>query len=143
MGRALAAGLTLLILGGCAATQYEPETVDTARDRLPPITPAMATTQEFVDGYKAVEAGNFAAAEPLLARSLELEPNDPYALLAMGAVMERTGRIYEATTYYNSAIRYGTVSPLGEIKSIDGSPLPEADTVSDVARVNLTRIDGS
>jgi Tfp pilus assembly protein PilF len=105
------------------------------------MNPAFATTTEFMDAYDALGRSDFVAAEPLLTRSLEQEPNDPYALLSMGAVMERTGRLYQATIYYRSAARYGAATPVEKSISIDGDDRHQAKSVRDLALLNLARIE--
>ena len=137
----LIAGVAALLLAGCAeAFRYDPETVESVSGRLPPVVPASATTQAFTDGYAALESGDYATAEAMLGRSLSQQPQDPYALLAMGAVMERTGRFFDASTYYRSAARYGTASPLGRTISIDGGVSEDARTVRDLALANIARL---
>ncbi len=134
---------TAMLLGGCSSTlfTYDPETVDTVQDRLPPASPSYRTTTELVGGFKALEAGNYVEAEAMLGKSLSSEPNDPYTLLAMGAVMERTGRPFDASTFYRSAAEYGRGAPLGETLSLDGSSIGDAQTVRDLALINIARLE--
>lgn len=133
--------LTLGLLSGCAATRYDAETVDTSKDRLPILVAANSRNFQPPEWYPAVKAARYIEAEALLKRTLEAKPHDPYALLAMGVVMERTGRFYDATTYYESAAQYGGTSPVGETLSMDDTDVVEgAQTIADLARANLTRI---
>ncbi len=133
--------LAIALLSGCAATRYEAETVDTSQDRLPILVAANAKNFQAPEWYPSVEAGRYSESEALLKRTLEATPHDPYALLAMGVVMERTGRIYQASTYYQSALQYGTQAPLGATLSMDDDdPMEDAQTIADLARANLDRI---
>ncbi len=132
-----------VILAGCSSElfRYDPETVDTVRDRLPPLTASYVTTTESMDGFRAMEAGDYVSAEAMLGRSLSSQPNDPYALLAMGAVLERTGRPFDASTYYRSAARYGETAPLGRTLVLGGVAATGAKTVRDLALVNIARLE--
>ena len=145
MKRTLGAGcaVAVLILSGCSSElfRYDGETVDTVQDRLPSATSSYATTTEFTNGFKALETGDYVGAEAMLGRSLSAQPNDPYALLAMGAVMERTGRPFDASTFYRSAARYGEAAPLGRTLALDGNAVDSARTVRDLALVNIARLE--
>jgi len=98
------------------------------------------TTPEFVSAYEAFDSQNYARAEALLDRALTESPRDPYALLAMGAVHERTGRLFTAADYYRSAARYGesAVSATEETDAENASD--PAVTVAAVARESLDRM---
>ncbi len=125
-----------LLLSGCAPewTTYVPETT---RDAPAPSRQGAAVLIErtdFAKGFEAIRTGNHAAAEPFMARHLGANPDDPYALLSMGAVMAETGRPSEALSYYRLAARYGTAAALGP--TVDAGNA-EARTVADLALRNM------
>jgi len=135
------AALIPLLAGGCAQwVTYTPES--TTAVYAPPTRAASVLLEKsaFTRGFEAIKAGNYAAAEPLMAQALREKPEDPYALLAMGTVMEQTERPTDAIAYYRLASRYGTVSPLGETVAVSDTDAP-ARTVGDLALRNIQRLD--
>lgn len=131
----------LMALTGCSQwTRYQPETATPESVALRSVLPATARRTEFLSGYDAIATRNYGAAEPLLARHLNDRPDDPYALLAMGAVMEQTNRAPDAAMYYRLAARYGTDAPLGMTNGVDDTVAGDARTISDLALYNLTRL---
>ena len=146
MIRTLGASCALVVLlAGCSSEwfRYGPDPVDPARDRLPPVSSSSsyATANEFIEGFEALEAGDYVEAEALLRQSLSTKPSDPYALLAMGAVMERTGRPATAVLYYRSAMRYGETAPLGRTLALDGVTAKSAKTVRELALANIAQLE--
>ena len=88
--------------------------------------------------YDAPNPNLYDASEGALGRMLSERPDDPYTLLALGSLMERTGRPFDASTYYRGAARFGETAPLGrETPGLDGT---NARTVSDLARTAIARL---
>lgn len=76
--------------------------------------------ERHAEGFAALRGGRVKRAESYFVQALRDAPNDPYALLAMGAIHEQTGREFDATTYYVYAEKYGTSAPLGTAQALDG-----------------------
>ena len=131
----------LSAVAGCsAATEYNTGTVvlDISDARI--TNSDTQTTSEFVSAYEAIKGENYTRAEALLEAALQQKPKDPYALLAMGSVFERTGRFWTAADLYRSAEKYGreaTGPQWTGNTEVKESPLI---TVSDVARENLAKL---
>lgn len=93
-------------------------------------------------GYDAAAAGDYVTAEPLLLNSLAEQPNNPYALLALGVVNSQTGRLGEALRYYNSAADFGTDAEVkGTVSVRNAAAGQQFNTVSDMARYNIQQIE--
>lgn len=140
--RSILSGLAgLVLLAGCeAATTYDSGAVVLDISEPEAFNSRLETTTTFIDATKAIEAGDYTRAEAMLDKALAQKPRDPYALLAMGSLHERTGRFNSAEDYYRSAERYGFAAAGPRI--VDGETVPsEAGlTVSDAARENLARL---
>jgi len=125
----------ILMLSGCGSwASYTPETSGTAP------TAVLLEPNDFMKGFEALKVGDYATADLLIARHLQEYPTDPYALLAMGTVMENAGRNVDAMTYYRSAAKYGTVSPIGETLAVEDTSNGVARTVGDLALRNIGRL---
>lgn len=141
MRRFLIPVTALGLLAGCeAATTYDSGAVVLDISEPEAFNNRLETTTTFIEATEAIEAGEFTRAEALLDNALAQKPRDPYALLAMGSLHERTGRLYSAEQYYRSAERYGFAAAGPRI--VEGKTLAaEKDlTVSDAARENLARL---
>jgi len=131
-----------LILGACSNwVQYTPTPASVVE------TPSAAESaifakSPFTRAFDKIKAGDYAAAEPFLVQQLANRPEDPYALLAMGTVMEQTDRRPDALIYYRLAARYGDLSPLGETVAGDSAADANARTVKDLAVANIRRLKG-
>lgn len=133
--------LSFILLAGCdAATQYDTGAVVLEVTEPKAFTKDSTTTESFRDAYDAIKVEEYARAEALLHRALTEKPRDPYALLAMGSVHERTGRYYSAADFYQSAVRYGDTTAGSRLRNGEESTATAALTVSDVARENLARL---
>ncbi len=55
-------------------------------------------------GFEELSKDNYGKAEEYLQKALTLNPNNPYALLNMGAVYQNTGRLEKACQMYNKVI---------------------------------------
>jgi Tfp pilus assembly protein PilF len=141
MRRFLSSFAVLCLLAGCeAATTYDSGAVVLDISEPEAFNDRLETTTTFIEATEAIEAGDYTRAEALLDNSLAQKPRDPYALLAMGSLHERTGRFHEAAEYYRSAERYGFAAAGPRI--IEGKTVPSETglTVSDAARENLARL---
>ena len=133
--------LVLPLLAACdAATRYDTGAVVLDVSEPQAFSSDAKTTPEFVSAYEAIRSEDFARAEALLDQALTNKPRDPYALLAMGAVHERTGRFYSASDYYRSAARYGESSAAAAPAGEQETEATQAITVASVARENLARM---
>jgi len=131
----------VVAMSGCsAATQYETGAIVLDIREPGALTASQDTTPEFVSAYDAIEAENYTQAEALLEKALAQTPKDPYALLAMGSVHERTGRFSTATSFYQSADHYGTAATGPKLVNGDQAGEGTQRTVSDVARENLAQL---
>ena len=128
-------------LAGCAAaTQYDTGAVVLEISEPEAFNSRLETTPEFISAYDAMKVRDYTRAEALLDQALARKPKDPYALLAMGSVHERTGRLYSAADYYKSAERYGFAAAGPKLSDSEESAENPSLTVSDVARENLARL---
>lgn len=137
----------VILLAGCggetreAATQYDTGAVVLDIADAEAFNTKLETTEAFQSAYEAMKAENYPHAEALLEQALQQKPRDPYALLAMGSVMERTGRFYRAAEYYKSAARYGKRAKAGpRLSNGKEETLAENTTVADVALFNLAAL---
>jgi tetratricopeptide (TPR) repeat protein len=55
-------------------------------------------------GFVELSKGNYSMAEANLKVSLDIEPNNPYSLLNLGAVYQNTGRTWQAAMVYEKLI---------------------------------------
>ena len=133
--------LPIALLMGCdAATQYDTGAVVLDISDPEALTHRSATTDSFRNAYDAIKEEDYARAEAFLDRALIEKPKDPYALLAMGSVHERTGRYYSAADFYQSAVWYGDAAAASRLRDGREYAATESLTVGDVARENLTRL---
>jgi hypothetical protein len=128
---ALAAGLAL---SGCASSI--PDVAQLFKD----VTTGKPTPSDenlVNKGYDEIAAGNFAYAEIYLDSALLINPTNPFALLNMAVVYEKTGRVDEARALYAMLIRQNPTN-------IARSAAKEENigrTVTDIARQNLAALD--
>ena len=88
-------------------------------------------------GYREIETGNYAYAEIYLDSALSINPSNPFALLNMAIVYEKTGRESEARALYSTLIRRNP-------SDVSGTVLTEEDSdrsIAEVARDNLAVLD--
>jgi len=131
----------LIAIAGCsAATRYDSGAIVLEMSEPGAFTFSQDTTPEFSGAFEAIEAENYTRAEALLEAALAENPRDPYALLAMGSVHERTGRFSTATGFYRSADRYGSTASGPQLINFDKTAKDPSLTVSEVARENLAML---
>jgi len=64
-----------------------------------------STDQRLADkGFEAIENGQLADAERVLTEALDSNPDNPYALLNLGAVYQRTGRFDQAREMFERVV---------------------------------------
>ncbi|MBI4183128.1 MAG: tetratricopeptide repeat protein [Proteobacteria bacterium] len=119
--RALAAAVALALLPACSAV----------------FSDDAATLVD--QGFEALKAGDLAKAEDLNQRAIEAAPDNPYALLNLGVVYQRTGRPREAAMLYQRVIELApeTRAARSNVGESEGQPLAE------IARRNLAQIGGT
>ena len=132
----------LAMVVGCspAATQYNTGVVVLDISEPEAFNSRLETTPEFISAYDAMKADDFTRAEALLNEALARKPRDPYALLAMGTVHERTGRFATAADLYQSAELYGYAAAGAQLTNGTEHPEDPSLTVSEVARQNLAKL---
>lgn len=134
--------IVLVAMAGCSsATRYDSGAVVLDISEPEAFNSRLETTPEFISAYDAMKAEDFTRAEALLDNALSRKPRDPYALLALGTVHERTGRYATAADLYKSAERYGHAAAGPKLVNTTESPENPALTVSDVARDNLAKLE--
>lgn len=129
------------MLAGCsAATEYDSGAVVLDVSESEAFNSRLETTPEFISAYEAMKDQEYTRAEALLDQALARKPKDPYALLAMGSLQERTGRYYAAADYYKSAERYGYAAAGAQLTNDVEAREDPSLTVSDIARDNLAKL---
>ncbi len=128
---ALAAGL---VLSGCASS------IPDIAQLFQEVTlgkPAPSDENLVNKGYAEIEAGNYSYAEIYLDSALSINPSNPFALLNMAVVYEKTGREDEARALYAALIRQNPTN-------IADSAIDDANVgriITDIARENLAALD--
>ena len=84
-------------------------------------------------GFAHMEAGRLVEAEKTLGEALQQNPNNPYALLDMGAVYQRTGRFDQAREMFEKVI---ALNP-SEKPSKHSKSVGESKTLKEIAADNL------
>mgnify|MGYP001292676063 CR=1 FL=1 len=128
---ALAAGL---MLSGCASGIPD---IAQLFQEVTSGKPAPSDENLVNKGYAEIEAGNFSYAEVYLDSALSINPSNPFALLNMAVVYEKTGREDEARALYAALIRQNPTN-------IAASAINEGNvgrTITDIARENLAALD--
>lgn len=129
-------------LAGCAgATQYDTGAVVLDVSDPEAFNSKLETSDQFLGAYEALKADDLTEAEARLDEALKFKPKDPYALLAMGSVMERSGRYSSAADYYRSAIRYGNAAARSRLENGRDVAFDRPVTVAEIARSNLAKLE--
>lgn len=84
-------------------------------------------------GYEAITKGDYATAESELNKALADNPNNPYALLNMGAVYQNTGRGAQAVPLYQKVLVAGKDVYPDRVSKDDEAKR----SLADIARDNL------
>ena len=84
-------------------------------------------------GFAYIENGQLAAAETALMEAVQANPNNPYALLNLGTVYQRTGRFDQAREMFEKVVALDPKEkPSKRSKFVDDSK-----TLKDIAEDNL------
>ena len=88
-------------------------------------------------GYREIEAGNYAYAEIYLDSALSINPSNPFALLNLAVVYEKTGRENEARALYTALIRQSPTDIAGAVLMDENL----GRGIAEIARENLAALD--
>ena len=73
-------------------------------------------------GFSAIEDGRYADAERMLTDAVQQNPDNPYALLNLGTVYQRTGRFEQAREMFDKVIALDALqNPAKRSKFVDPS----------------------
>jgi Flp pilus assembly protein TadD len=84
-------------------------------------------------GFEAIEKGQLVDAERVLTEALDLNPDNPYALLNLGTVYQRTGRFDLAREMFEKVI---ALDPK-DVPSRKSKFIQESKTLREIAEDNL------
>jgi Tfp pilus assembly protein PilF len=90
-------------------------------------------TQLANKGYDELVKQNYQGAEAYFKKALEINPENPYALLNMGVVYQNTGRIEKARETYQKVIALNPSARAAKSTKSD----KEGKLLVDIARENL------
>ncbi len=99
-------------------------------------TPLSVAARLVALGYDNLERGDYATAESYYRKALLLEPDNPYALLNLGVIAQRTGRPAEAADFYRRVIVQKAAAPA--VVSTDQAQVGRS--LADIARANLKEL---
>ena len=89
------------------------------------------------DAFTSIEKGDYNAAEEQLTKALEINPNNPYALMNMGVTYLNTNRIEEARKMFQKVIDIGGDHRVAKSNHDWATEF----TLTEVARDNLSLIN--
>jgi Tfp pilus assembly protein PilF len=84
-------------------------------------------------GFEAIEKGQLVDAERVLTEALDSNPDNPYALLNLGTVYQRTGRFDQAREMFERVI---ALDPK-EVPARKSKFIQESKTLREIAEDNL------
>jgi len=90
-------------------------------------------------GYDSLLNDDLQTAEERFDDALETNPDNPYALLDLGVVYERTGRIEEAKALYQKVINIEQENPTKPARVSESAA--ENETLRSIAINNLSRLE--
>lgn len=88
-------------------------------------------------GYEKLEEGDLVAAIQYMNEALDIDSQNPYALVNMGVIYERQGNNTKAIDMYKKAILYGDDELVGQTSETASE---ETRLVIEVAKENITRL---
>jgi general secretion pathway protein D len=91
------------------------------------------------EGYAYLRDGDYEKAREYFKRSLEINPNNPYAILNMGVLNEREGNIEEAIRMYEKVIQLNTKDRANESTDV----MKRGQSLIDIARENIMKLKGN
>jgi tetratricopeptide (TPR) repeat protein len=90
-------------------------------------------------GFSAIERGQLVEAEKVLLEAVQANPNNPYALLDLGTVYQRTDRFDQARVMFEKVIALDSKQkPTKHSQSVNG-----AKTLREIAEDNLKMLPGT
>ena len=89
------------------------------------------------EGYGKLMEGNLAGARNLFAKVLAVEPNNAFALLNLGTILEKEGRPQQALEMYRSVIASGSAAVAGRASQAGKS----GTSLLQLARENIERLE--
>jgi tetratricopeptide (TPR) repeat protein len=124
------------LLAGCAEILHD--TVSEIKNFANMVDDSPGNDQRLANqGYEAIRAENYRDAETYLDAALQANPSNPYALLNLGVVYERTGRIDQARGMYARVI---LLDPPHVADASNGEGVIGL-TLADIARQNLRELN--
>ncbi len=90
-------------------------------------------------GYDKLQAGQTDAARVFIEEALTIEPSNPYALINMAAVYEKSGQPRQAAVMYQAVIAGGTAALADQASAPDRVGVP----LLQIAREGLERLAGT
>jgi len=84
-------------------------------------------------GYEKLQAGDLRGAKNYFGEALDIDPNNPFALINMGVVYEKEGKPKEALIMYQAVLS-------GDSDAVADKASGSLKTVKDMARENIDRI---
>lgn len=89
------------------------------------------------EGYAMMTQGNYIKAEEYFTKVLDINPNNPYALLNLGVVYQNTDRIEQAKAMYNKVIALGVTETPHEVTQATA----EGKSLVQIAKDNLSTLE--
>lgn len=89
------------------------------------------------EGYGKLTEGNLAGARELFAKVLAVQPNNAFALLNLGAILEKEGRPQQALEMYRAVIASGSAAVAGRASQAGKS----GASLLQLARENIERLE--
>jgi Flp pilus assembly protein TadD len=89
------------------------------------------------DGYEAMTQGNYIKAEEYFTKVLDINPENPYALLNLGVIYQKTDRIEQAKAMYNKVIALGATQKPSEVTDASA----EGKSLVQIAKDNLATLE--
>ena len=87
-------------------------------------------------GFEKLQAGRLEEAKNYFQEALDIDPENPFALMDMGVVLEKEGNIQGALQMYRAVIALNT----GEVAARTSEPGKNGASLSQIAQENIERI---
>jgi tetratricopeptide (TPR) repeat protein len=89
------------------------------------------------EGYEMMTQGNYIKAEEYFTKVLDINPNNPYALLNLGVVYQNTNRMEQAKAMYNKVIALGATDMPHEVTQATA----KGKSLVQIAKDNLSTLE--
>ncbi|MBW1637401.1 MAG: type II secretion system secretin GspD, partial [Deltaproteobacteria bacterium] len=96
------------------------------------------STKLTISGYEKLSAEKFGEAKEYFQQALNINPENPFALMNMGVVYEKEGEREKALQMYQAVIDVGTTA----VASESTNPEKSGALLMDIARENIDRLKG-